>query len=134
MINTESDPHPALLQIQAIHNEHQATVFLFEVQHLPPPSSTLFAHIQALSRTIFSPNSSRFISLIFPTLLKLLMLFSDTHADSAHCICPYSSRPYRSRSALWLLQKVIYLSFNRALHKPNTSNTWSCGLSFIRAQ
>lgn len=65
MIDTESDflpaeqssSQPALLQIQAIHNEDQATVFLVEAQHLPPPSSTTFARIQHLCHTIFSPNN-----------------------------------------------------------------------------
>ena len=61
-IDTESDrptrqhPHslPALLQIQSIHDATTSTVFLIEVQHLPPPSSSLFATIRQLCRTIFT--------------------------------------------------------------------------------
>ena len=61
-IDTESDmptrshpsPVPALLQIQAIHQESQATVFLVEVQHLPSFASPLFKTIQDLCRFIFS--------------------------------------------------------------------------------
>ena len=60
-IDTESDKPtksrrhllPSLLQVQAIHNEHLATVLLIEVQHLPHPSTTLFHTIQQLCRTIF---------------------------------------------------------------------------------
>ena len=63
-IDTESDmpsrsrptPIPALLQIQAIHDASRATIFLLEVQHLPSPSSSLFASIQELCQFIFSLN------------------------------------------------------------------------------
>jgi hypothetical protein len=51
-IDTESDkctkhqpkPIPALIQIQAIHNENSATVLLIEVQHLPHPTTLLFSN------------------------------------------------------------------------------------------
>ena len=81
-IDTESDflpreqcpPRPALLQIQAIHSEEQATVFLLEVQHLPSPSSTRFAHIQHLCRTIFSSNNR---IMAWGNVLNELRPFSD---------------------------------------------------------
>jgi hypothetical protein len=61
-IDTESDrpthQHrsglPALLQIQSIYDVTTSTVFLIEVQYLPPPSSSLFATIRQLCRTIFT--------------------------------------------------------------------------------
>ena len=61
-IDTESDkptrqhPHPlpALIQIQAIHDEIYSTVIVIEVQHLPHSSTLLFRSIQELCRTIFS--------------------------------------------------------------------------------
>ena len=64
-IDTESDKTtkqqpqstPALLQIQAIHNEELATVILIEVQHLPAQSTSLFHQIQQLCHLIFTPNN-----------------------------------------------------------------------------
>ena len=61
-IDTESDkptrqhPHPlpALIQIQAIHDEIYSTVIVIEVQHLLHSSTLLFRSIQELCRTIFS--------------------------------------------------------------------------------
>ena len=204
MIDTESDcptrdrpfTTPALLQIQAIHDEHQATVSLFEVQHLPPSSSELFSHIRNLCHAIFSlnncflawgnvkvelqsflqfdlfdisnifhvinlqqrftnrwneqhPHSQECLDNIFsfakrsvhkdPLSRAILesdsdnepdddMLFADLQADSAYCICPSSSRPYKSHTAQWALQKAVEVTFNRALDKTHTVSTWSCGL------
>lgn len=64
-IDTEADkptrqhPHslPALVQVQAIHDEHYSTVIIIEVQHLPHPSTSLFRSIQKLCRTIFSSSN-----------------------------------------------------------------------------
>ena len=61
-IDTESDkptkaqpkPLPALIQIQAIHNEFSAQIILIEVQHLPSRSTSLFRQIQQLCHIIFS--------------------------------------------------------------------------------
>ena len=65
-IDTESDtptkrhpePIPALIQIQAVHSEHLATVILIEVQHLPHQSTLLFLN--------------NFIYLISPLLLTVI--------------------------------------------------------------
>ncbi|CAM4785809.1 unnamed protein product [Rotaria magnacalcarata] len=65
-IDTESDKPthqnrqsvPALIQIQAIHNEESATVLLLEVQHLPDRNTTLFRAIQQLCQIIFSVNNT----------------------------------------------------------------------------
>ncbi|CAF3328907.1 unnamed protein product [Rotaria sp. Silwood2] len=56
---TRRYPHslPALIQIQAIHDENYSTVIIIEVQHLPPASSSLFHSIQQLCRMIFSSNN-----------------------------------------------------------------------------
>ncbi|CAF0988794.1 unnamed protein product [Rotaria magnacalcarata] len=62
-IDTESDkptrhhPHsiPALIQIQAIHDAHWATIIIIEVQHLPYTSTSLFNSIRQICRMIFSP-------------------------------------------------------------------------------
>ena len=48
---------PALIQIQAIHDETYSTIILIEVQHLPPVSSSLFSLIQKLCRMIFSSSN-----------------------------------------------------------------------------
>jgi hypothetical protein len=61
-IDTESDkptrqfPHsvPALIQIQAIHDENYSTIFIIESQHLPHSSTPLFHLIQTLCGMIFS--------------------------------------------------------------------------------
>ena len=207
MIDTESDflpgeqrpPRPALLQIQAIHSEDQATVFLVEVQHLPPSSSSAFLRIQHLCHTIFSPNNT---IMAWGDVLQELRSFSDFHlfdishvvkitnlqeqfthvwnqhhphtpdclaaiaqasigkdkndvlisailydddddeeennfgeihmvdkfADSNHCICSPTSRPYKIRNAKWQLQRAVHLCLHRALDKSLTLQIWSCGL------
>ena len=64
-IDTESDVQthhygqsvPSLIQVQAIHHENYSTVFLFEMQHLPHRSSSLFLLIQQLCQIIFSPTN-----------------------------------------------------------------------------
>ena len=69
-IDTESDkpsiqhptPVPALIQIQAIHSEHSATVILIEVQHLPDQSTVLFFY--------------NFICLISP-ILRIISTFNN---------------------------------------------------------
>ncbi|CAF4548251.1 unnamed protein product [Rotaria sp. Silwood2] len=50
-----SEPLPATLQIQAIHNQDQTTILLIEVQFLPHPSTYTFSLIQRLCYNIFSP-------------------------------------------------------------------------------
>ncbi|CAF1336291.1 unnamed protein product [Rotaria sordida] len=56
---TRQYPHslPALIQIQAIHDENCSTVIIIEVQHLPPASSSLFHSIQQLCQMIFSSSN-----------------------------------------------------------------------------
>ena len=69
-IDTESDkpsiqhptPVPALIQIQAIHSEHSATVILIEVQHLLDQSTVLFFY--------------NFICLISP-ILRIISTFNN---------------------------------------------------------
>ncbi|CAF1612735.1 unnamed protein product, partial [Didymodactylos carnosus] len=54
---TKQQQIPAIIQIQAIHNEQLATVFIIEAQHLPSPSSQCFESIKTLCHRIFSVNS-----------------------------------------------------------------------------
>lgn len=53
---TRAFPHstPALIQIQAIHDEKFSSVFLIEVQYLPHSSTSLFQLIRTLCTMIFS--------------------------------------------------------------------------------
>ncbi len=65
-IDTESDkptrerPYsvPALIQIQAIHDEHSSTIFIIELQHLPHYTTPLFRLIQTLCHQIFSSTNT----------------------------------------------------------------------------
>ena len=64
-IDTEADrptrqyPHstPALIQIQAIHDENYSTIIIIEIQHLPPRNTSLFRLIQQLCSVIFSSDN-----------------------------------------------------------------------------
>ncbi|CAF3246242.1 unnamed protein product [Rotaria sp. Silwood2] len=44
------------------------------------------------------------------------------------CTCPDDIRPYKKESEQWALQRAIKLTFNEALNKLHTMNTWACGL------
>ena len=59
---------PALLQIQAIHNAHQSTFILIEIQYLPPTWSPLFTTIRQLCHSIFAPQNR-------------IMAWGDVHAE-----------------------------------------------------
>ncbi|CAF1491589.1 unnamed protein product [Adineta steineri] len=53
----------------------------------------------------------------------------DKYNDDHHlCKCPNSNRPYKMKDPMWALQTAIKYSFNEALDKSMTMNTWSCGL------
>ncbi|CAF1964654.1 unnamed protein product [Rotaria magnacalcarata] len=56
--------------------------------------------------------------------------FDPTHPidDYNTCICPSEIRPYKTKNALWSLQKAVQFTFNLTLDKSITLNTWSCGL------
>ena len=48
--------------------------------------------------------------------------------DFNTCLCPNEIRPYKTKNALWSLQKAIQYVFHEALDKSLTFNFWSCGL------
>ncbi|CAF1290303.1 unnamed protein product [Rotaria magnacalcarata] len=56
--------------------------------------------------------------------------FDPTHPidDYNTCICPSEIRPYKTKNALWSLQKAVQFTFNLTLDKSITLNTWPCGL------
>ncbi|CAF1318553.1 unnamed protein product [Rotaria sordida] len=44
------------------------------------------------------------------------------------CTCTDDLRPYKKETEQWALQKAIKSTFNEALNKLHTMNTWACGL------
>jgi hypothetical protein len=56
---TQQHPYsiPALIQVQAIHDEQYSTILIFEMQHLPHSSTCLFHLIKQLCQMIFSSNN-----------------------------------------------------------------------------
>ena len=131
-IDTESDvkthhyghSSPSLIQVQAIHHENYSTVFLVEIQHLPPRSSSLFLLIQELCQIIFSP-ANRLISwgnideklLLFQQLgilppfpltntFNLQQYFTEqwdhTHPHSSECSARHQSMTDESSSGEYL--------------------------------
>ncbi|CAF4906418.1 unnamed protein product [Rotaria sp. Silwood1] len=49
--------------------------------------------------------------------------------NKSTCTCPDDIRPYKNPTDQWALQKAIKITFNEALNKLHTMNTWSCGLA-----
>ncbi|CAF4291241.1 unnamed protein product [Rotaria sp. Silwood2] len=200
VIDTESDPPtpfrseplPATLQIQAIHNQDQTTILLIELQFLPHSSTYTFSLIQRLCYHIFSPQhhivswgeiSQELLSFQQFALFDLSQIrhplnlqryftneWNNTHPhiSSCHtqqrpsrpdldphidlichidtddldedlfpdkvpqvhirCTCPDTIHPYKNANDQWSLQKAIQYTFDEALDKALTFNTWSCGL------
>ncbi|CAF4009596.1 unnamed protein product [Rotaria sordida] len=51
--------------------------------------------------------------------------------NKSTCTCPDDIRPYKDPTNQWALQKAIKVTFNEALNKLHTMNTWACALDPI---